>query len=236
VLARAGGKAGRFLDANVKNVQTESVQADELFCFVGCKQRNNLSNDLFRGDQYLFLAMDAKSKLIISHVIGKRTPSNALALFEDLKRRVPSRFQLTTDGYHPYRIYARKLLSKQADFAQLIKIYANPEDVNERGERRYSPSQCVEVKTYVVLGNPDRSQISTSYIERQNLNIRLFNRRFTRLTLGYSKKFEYLIHSINLMVFHNNFVRVHSHGQTPAQATGLTDKVWTFENLLLTPD
>jgi IS1 family transposase/transposase-like protein len=237
VLARAGSKAGRFLDATVKNVQPESVQADELFCFVGCKQRKNLSNDLFRGDQYLFHVMDSKSKLVISHVIGKRTPSNALALFEDLKRRVPGHFQLTTDGYHPYRIYARKLFSKQADFAQQIKIYANPDDIDERGERRYSPSRCVEVRNYVVHGNPDPARISTSYIERANLTVRLFNRRFTRLTLGYSKKFEYLIASINLMIFHYNFMHVHAaHGQTPAQNAGLTGKIWSFEDLLLTPD
>jgi IS1 family transposase/lambda repressor-like predicted transcriptional regulator len=237
VLARAGSKAGRFLDDTVKNVQPESVQADELFCFVGCKQRNNLTNDLYRGDQYLFLALDSKSKLIISHVIGKRSRDNTLALLEDLKRRVPGHFQLTTDGFHPYRIFTRKILKKQTDFAQVIKIYASPEDNNERGERRYSPSRCVEVRNFVVHGNPDPARISTSYIERTNLTVRLFNRRFTRLTLGYSKKFEYLIASINLMIFHYNFIHIHAaHGQTPAQNAGLTGKKWTFEELLLTPD
>jgi IS1 family transposase/transposase-like protein len=236
VLARAGSKAGRFLDATVRNVQPESVQADELFCFVGCKQRNNLSNDPFRGDQYLFLAMDAKSKLIISHIIGKRYAPNAVALIKDLKQRVPGHFQFTTDGFLAYKDAVRSNLFKQTDFAQLIKIYANQDD-SDKGERRYSPSHCVEVKTIVRNGAPDPAKISTSYIERQNLTIRLFNRRFTRLTLGYSKKFEYLIASINLMIFHHNFIWIHgAHGQTPAQASGLTSKQWTFSDLLLTPD
>src|SRR5208283_3813405 len=138
VLARAGSKAGRFLDDNVRNVQAESVQADELFCFVGCKQRNVIGRDPFRGDQYLFLAMDAKSKLIISHVIGKRYAPNAVELIKDLKQRVPGHFQLTTDGFLAYKDAVRSNLYHQTDFAQLIKIYANQED-NEKGERRYSP-------------------------------------------------------------------------------------------------
>jgi IS1 family transposase/transposase-like protein len=235
VLARAGSKAGRFLDATVKNVQVESVQADELFCFVGCKERTNTSHDPYRGEQYLFLAMDAKSKLIISHIIGKRYAPNAEALIKDLKQRVPGHFQITTDGFLAYKDAIRRNLYKQTDFAQLIKIYANPQD--EQGERRYSPTRCIDVKTIVRHGTPDPSRISTSYIERANLTVRLFNRRFTRLTLGYSKKFEYLIHSINLMVFYHNFIWIHgAHGQTAAQAAGLTGKQWTFSDLLLTPD
>jgi IS1 family transposase/transposase-like protein len=236
VLARAGSKAGRFLDTTVRNVQPESVQADEMFCFVGCKDRANLTHDPFRGSQYLFLAMDSKSKLIISHVIGQRTVSNTTRLLNDLKQRVAGRFQLTTDGYEPYKVEVRRTLGKDVDFAQLVKQYANPRDLTDP-ERRYSPTVCTGVRIRVRQGNPDRKLISTSFMERQNLSVRLFNRRFTRLTLGYSKKFEYLIHSINLMIFHFNFVRTHAtHGKTPAQSAGLTGKEWTFEDLLLTPD
>ncbi|MGA9776728.1 MAG: hypothetical protein WBS33_00480 [Verrucomicrobiia bacterium] len=207
-----------------------------MFCYVGCKQRNNRDNDPFRGDQYLFLETDSKSKLIISHVIGKRTRENTRLLLEDLRQRVPGHFQLTTDGYEPYKIFAPSTLGKDIDFAQLIKRYANPKETDDP-ERRYSPSVCIGTSILVRRGNPARELISTSFVERTNLSVRLFNRRFTRLTLGYSKKFEYLMHSINLMVFYYNFIWKHStHGQTPAMAAGLTDYQWTFQELLLTPD
>jgi hypothetical protein len=162
--------------------------------------------------------------------------SNTQELLSDLKGRVAGRMQLTTDGFEPYKIETPRVFGKDIDFAQLIKQYANPRDLNDP-ERRYSPTVCIGARTVIRRGNPNRDLISTSYVERQNLSVRLFNRRFTRLTLGYSKKFEYLIASINLMVFHFNFVRIHSaHGQTPAQAAGLTKRPMTFEDLLLTPD
>jgi IS1 family transposase len=133
--------------------------------------------------------------------------------------------QLTTDGFEAYKIAVPRIIGKKVDFAQQVKRYANTGD--SVLERRYSPSQCVGVRTHIRRGNPNPDLISTSHMERTNLTVRLFNRRFTRLTLGYSKKFEYLIHSINLMVFYYNFVWVHSaHGQTPAIAAGLTGKVW----------
>jgi IS1 family transposase/transposase-like protein len=236
VLARAGSKAGRFLDVTVRNVQPESIQADEMWCFVGCKERANDTHDPFRGDQYLFLATDSKSKLIISHIIGKRSPQNTELLLNDLKQRVANRMQLTTDGFEAYRIAVPRTIGKDVDFAQLVKIYTKQPGANEP-DHRYSPTRCTGFRIRVRRGNPDRALISTSYVERQNLSVRLFNRRFTRLTLGYSKKFEYLIHSINLMVFYFNFVKEHSaHGMTPAQAAGLASKAWTFEELLLTPD
>jgi IS1 family transposase/transposase-like protein len=236
VLARAGSKAGRFLDATVRNVQPESVQADEMFCFVGCKERNNLHYSEFRGDQYLFMAIDSKSKLIISHVIGKRTATNTEALLKDLKQRVAGRMQLTTDGYECYKVEVPRAFGKEIDFAQQVKIFGSFKDAQDP-YRRYSPPRCTGFRVHIRKGNPNRDLISTSYMERTNLTVRLFNRRFTRLTLGYSKKFEYLIHSINLMIFHFNFIHVHAaHGQTPAQNAGLTGKQWTFEELLLTPE
>jgi IS1 family transposase/transposase-like protein len=236
VLARAGSKAGRFLDTTVRNLQPESVQADEMFCFVGCKERSNVTHDPFRGSQYLFMAMDSKSKLIISHVIGQRSPANTEKLLNDLKQRVAGRMQLTTDGFEAYKVAVPRTIGKDVDFAQLVKQYANPRDLTDP-ERRYSPTVCTGFRIRVRRGNPDRKLISTSFMERQNLSVRLFNRRFTRLTLGYSKKFEYLIHSINLMIFYFNFTKLHAaHGNTPAMAAGLTNKVWNFEEMLLTPD
>jgi IS1 family transposase len=211
------------------------VQADEMFCFVGCKEANNSNHDPFRGSQYLFMAIDSKSKLIISHIIGLRSPENTHRLLNDLKQRVAGRMQLTTDGFEAYKIAVPRTIGKEVDYAQLIKIYASSKD-GQSAERRYSPTRCTGSRIRVRRGNPDISRISTSYIERTNLTVRLFNRRFTRLTLGYSKKFEYLIHSINLMVFHFNFCHIHStHGTTPAQSACLTTKKWSIEDMLLTP-
>jgi IS1 family transposase len=235
VLARSGSKAGRFLESTVKNVRPESVQADEMFCYVGCKDRANVTNDPFRGSQYLFMAIDSKSKLIISHVIGQRSPQNTERLLNCVKERVTGRMQITTDGFEAYRVAVPRTIGKDVDFAQEIKIYASGRDVE--GSRRYSPSQCIGTRIHIRRGNPNPDLISTSYMERTNLTVRLFNRRFTRLTLGYSKKFEYLMHSINLMVFYYNFIWKHgTHGQTPAMAAGLASRQMTFEEMLLTPD
>ena len=236
VLARAGSKAGRFLDATIRSVQPESVQADEMFCFVGCKDRENVTHDPFKGSQYLFMAIDSKSKLIISHVIGQRTANNTEALLKDLKQRVAGRMQLTTDGFECYKVEVARAFGKEIDFAQQVKIFGRTPDAFDP-YRRYSPPVCTGFRVHVRKGKPNPALISTSYMERTNLTVRLFNRRFTRLTLGYSKKFEYLIHSINLMIFHFNFMHVHAaHGQTPAQAAGLTGKQWTFSDLLLERD
>ena len=163
----------------------------------------------------------------------KRHSQNAEIFLRDLRQRVPGHFQLTTDGFGAYKVCVPRSIGKQVDFAQLIKVYANPEDT-QNGERRYSPSQCVATRTVIRRGDPSLALISTSYIERTNLSVRLFNRRFTRLTLGYSKKFEYLTHSIALFIAHFNFVRKHAaHTQTPAQAAGLTDHAFTLEEILL---
>ena len=235
VLARAGSKARRFLDATIKNVKPESVQADETWCFVGCKEANNLTNDPFRGDQYFAYALDSGSKLIISYDLGRRSPLQTERLLTDLRLRVPDRFQLSTDGYEGYKTTSLRTLGKDIDFAQLIKLYANPKD-GEGGSRRYSVTRCIGTRTVVRRGNPDPSRISTSFVERANLTNRLFNRRFTRLSLGYSKKIEYLRHSMDLFVFNYNFVKIHrTIGKTPAQAAGLSTNPMTFEQLLLTP-
>lgn len=229
VLARAGSKAGRFLDATVRNVKPESIQADEMYCFVQTKERPTTLRDPFRGEQFLFLAIDSGSKLIISHLVGKRTVDNTAALLRDVRARVPDHFQISTDGFPAYRTMMFRSVGPNVDFAQEVKIFEKPSEK----QNRYSPAKCIGTRIHVRRGNPNPDLISTSFVERTNLSVRTFNRRFTRLTLGYSKKIEYLIHSINLMVFHFNFVRVHgTHKQTPAQAAKLTDHVWSFDELL----
>jgi IS1 family transposase/transposase-like protein len=232
ILAAAGRHCQALLDEKIRNVQVDSVQVDEMFCFVHCKQRNNVENDYNIGDQYLFLAIDAKSKLILSHVIGKRDSGNAYSIMTDLNERVAGRFQLTTDSFQPYKLCVPRGLGERVDYAQLRKIYrASPLDL--QAERRYSPAPCIGIRINIYKGDPDPDKISTSYIERTNLSVRLFQRRFTRLTLGYSKKIEYLRYSAALFLAHFNFCRKHStHGQTPAQAANLTDHAWTIGELL----
>lgn len=232
IVLSAGERAAQVLDEKVRNVTVESVQVDELFCFVGCKQRNNQGNDYNRGDQYTFLAVDSASKLILSHVIGKRDSGNAYEILNDLNQRVSGRFQLTTDAFQPYRKTAEQALGDKVDFAQLMKIYKD-EPASLRVERRYSPPPCVGVKIHVRSGDPDPAMISTSYVERTNLTVRTFNRRFARLSLGYSKKIEYLRAATALFVAHFNFCRKHSTlNTTPARWAKLTDHQWTTEELL----
>jgi IS1 family transposase len=232
VLAAAGEHCARLLDSTIRNVEVESVQCDETFCFVGCKERNNTAKDYDRGAQYLFLSIDSRSKIILNHVIGKRDSGNANDLINDLNERVAGRFQLTTDSYAPYQNCVRYRLGERVDFAQLMKLYSgNKLDLN--AHHQYSPPVCTGIRKYIRSGNPDRKLISTSYVERTNLSIRLFNRRFTRLTLGFSKKIEFLKHSVALFIAHFNFCRKHSaHSQTPAQAARLTNHQWSVEELL----
>jgi IS1 family transposase len=232
IVLSAGEHCNQLLNDRIRNVRVESVQVDELFCFVGCKQRNNFKNDYYRGDQYTFLAIDSASKLILSHVIGKRDAWNTEIILNDLSERVAGRFQLTTDAFQPYKKCAERLLGEQADFAQLTKLYKSDSTIADN-ERRYSPPPCIGIRVKIRSGNPDPALISTSYVERTNLSVRLFNRRFTRLTLGFSKKIEYLKAATALFIAHFNFCRKHSTlAATPARWVGLTNHQWTIEELL----
>jgi IS1 family transposase len=232
VLRVAGEKCARLLDAKVRNIQCESVQADELWSFVFCKQANALHPD--HGDAYTFLGIDRKSKLILSHYIGKRNYPNTLAFIQDLKTRVAGRFQLTSDQWQGYVRAIYYTFFGEIDYAQQQKDFA-PMFTGSSNftARRYSPGRCIGFNTMIHIGNPEPRLISTSHVERTNLSVRLFNRRFTRLTLGYSKTLLNLKYSVALLIAHFNFCRVHSaHGQTPAQAAGLTETKWTCEDLL----
>jgi len=234
ILEVVGYKCARLLDQKVRNHPFGFVQVDELFSFVGCKERNNVNQSREIGEQYVYLGVDAQTKFIINFAIGKRDPVTTQIYVQDLKKRVQAPFQLTTDGYAPYApevFYAYQ--DSRIHFAQLVKQYAADIDGQKGYERRYSPSQCISTRKVIRRGHPARDQISTSYVERTNLSVRLFNRRFTRLTLGYSKKLANLKHSVALFIAHFNFCRKHSAvAQTPAQACGLADHQWTIEELL----
>jgi transposase-like protein/IS1 family transposase len=234
ILEMAGQKAAALLDQQIRDVEVESVQCDEIFSFVGCKEFNNELKDPEIGSQYTFLAIDRKSKLIMSHFIGKRDRECADAFMADLRKRVKGRIQLTTDGWAGYLSSVYNAFGANVDFARQAKTYKDRDFGAFRDERRYSIARgCKTVKTYIHIGKPNRDLISTSHVERTNLSVRLFQRRFTRLTLGYSKKLANLKHSVALFIAHFNFCRVHSaHKQTPAMAVELTNHVWTIEELI----
>jgi IS1 family transposase len=233
VLEVVGQKCARLLDAKVRNHPFESVQVDELFAFVQCKERNNALQNPEIGGQYVFLGVDAQSKFILNFTVGKRDPVTTQTYIQDLQKRVQTPFQLTTDGFAPYPNEVFFTFQNEAHYAQLVKQYANPIDREKDFNRRYSPSHCTGARKVIRCGNPSPDQISTSYVERTNLTVRLFNRRFTRLTLGYSKKLANLKHSVALFIAHFNFCRKHSaHGQTPAQSCRLANHQWTIQELL----
>jgi len=181
------------------------------------------------GDQYVFVAMDAKSKIIPSFLVGKRTAENALQLMRDLQYRVTNRITLTTDGFAPYVEAVERSFGADVDYGQLVKVYTGDEAKRER----YNPSDFIRSFPTQIVGKSKR--ICTSYIERQNLTVRMASRRFTRLTNAFSKKLANLKAAVVLHFAHYNFMRVHSSLRvTPAMEAGITDHVWTWGELLAT--
>jgi transposase-like protein/IS1 family transposase len=232
ILATAGDKCARLMDSKVRNVKAEHVQVDELYAFVNCKQMNTTEDDELRGDFYTFLSVAQDSKLVINWRTSKRTAHDACRFLHDLKRRVPERFQLTTDAWSNYCGMAgavRGVFGQRIDYGTETKYFGTlPLPFG-----KFTTRKVIGIRRHKLIGDPDRKHMTTSHVERTNLSVRLFTRRFTRLTLGYSKKVENLRHSVALFVAHFNFCRVHSaHGKTPAQAAGLTDRTWTVADLM----
>lgn len=228
ILETVGQKAAVFLDANVRNVKAEQIQADEIHTICGCKAVTAELDDLERGDFFTYLAVDRRSKLIISSLAGKRTRENTLAFLDDLRNRVDGRFQLTTDAAQIYGGSAgsvSRVFGGSIDYATETKRFAAP--------LHFVPRRVIGIRRIRCIGEPDMKMATTCHCERTNLSVRLFNRRFTRCTLGFSKKPDNLRHAVALFVWHFNFARVHSaHRKTPAQAAGITDHAWTIEELL----
>jgi len=227
VLLRVGKKCQRLLDEKMRGLQCRNVQVDEIWTFVGKKEKrlNGIDDPFLVGDQYVFVAMDAESKLIPSSRIGKRNAENAWYFMRDLSDRVTTRMQLTSDGFRPYHAAVEDAFGGNVDYAMLVKIYGEPAEP----EKRYSPGEIIDTRVVPVSGNPKLSLISTSHIERQNLTIRMQLRRFTRLTNAFSKKLENLKAAISLHFAWYNFVRIHSSLRiTPAMAAGISDHVWDF--------
>jgi IS1 family transposase len=215
----------------VRSLQTKRVQCDEIWAFVYGKDKNLTMEQVQAGagSVWTWTAIDADSKLIITYMLGDRGAGTALAFMQDLASRIASRIQLTTDGHRVYAEAVENAFGSEIDYAMLVKLYGAS---NDNPESRYSPATCIGCRTGVLAGDPDPKYISTSYVERQNLSMRMGMRRFTRLTNGFSKKFENHGHQVALYFFHYNFCRVHkSLRVTPAMEAGLTDHVWTLEEL-----
>lgn len=233
VLNAIGEKCHAFHDRFVQGLSIAALQIDELWARVGCSQRRAIKSDLERGDQYTYLALTAREKFIVSYHTGKRDYQSTDAFIADVSARVKGRIQITTDSFKPYPAIIRKYLLARLDYATMQKIYATPFPERYEAQRRYSPPRCTGIRVRVRAGAPRAERISTSFVERSNLSVRHFNKRFARLTLGYSRKFANHCNAVSLFVTAYNFCKVHSTlGTTPAHGVGLTDKAWTIEELI----
>jgi IS1 family transposase len=232
LLIDAGKACAEYQAANIRNVKAERVQCDEIWSFCHSKQKNvapEREGILGYGDVWTWVALDADSKLAINWLVGLRTQEYAEAFIGDLASRLADRIQLTTDGHRPYRVAVEKIFGGMIDYAMLVKIYGGDGGMDQR---RYSPSQFVSAEKRRVSGCPNENDVSTSYVERQNLTVRMQNRRFTRLTNAFSKKVENLEHSVALHFMHYNFARIHKTLRvTPAMEAGLSDHVWSIEEI-----
>jgi IS1 family transposase len=230
LLADLGKACAAYHDEHVRGLICKRVQCDEIWSFVGAKMKNVPEEKIEEwGDVWTWTAIDADSKLIVSYLVGQRGPRWAKSFMEDVASRIESRIQITTDGHKAYAEAVHGAFGLDCDFAMLIKLYGN-----ELHDRRYSGGgECVGIRTAVLSGNPDPAHISTSFVERQNLTMRMSMRRFTRLTNGFSKKIENHEAAIALHFMHYNFCRVHKTLRvTPAMEAGLANHVWTVEELV----
>ena len=234
ILARIGEGCAKLLDEKIRRVPAKRVEVDEIWTYVLKKKRRLTDEDdpAERGDQYVFVAIEAESKLVISHCVGKRDLRTAITLVDDLQSRLTSRIQLTTDGFTAYLTAVEAVFGADVDYAQLVKVYGSRKGDGE-GPAWYGPAEVIEVTPIKVTGEPRPSLISTSYVERQNLSMRMGMRRFTRLTNAFSKKLANLRAAVALYFAHYNFVRIHQPLRvTPAMAAGITDHVWDLTDLL----
>ena len=231
LLRDIGPACDRYHNEHVRNLSTKRVQCDEIWSFVYAKQKNvpEEKRGFGVGDIWTWTALDAGSKLMISYLVGLRDAGYAFEFMNDVASRLANRVQMTTDGHRPYLEAVEGSFGADIDYAMLVKIYG----AERADEARYSPAKCIGTRRAGITGNPDPKHISTSYVERSNLTLRLMNRRFTRLTLGFSKKIENHIHAIALYAFHYNFCKIHSTLRvTPAMEAGLTDHVWEIEEIV----
>jgi IS1 family transposase len=232
LLADAGMAFAAYQDRVLVNLPCKRIQVDEIWAFCYAKEKNVPTAKTApeqAGDLWTWTAIDADTKLVPSWLIGGRDSEYAMAFMNDLAKRLSGRVQLTSDGHRAYLEAVEGAFGSDIDYAMLVKVYgASPE-----GQKRYSPAECIGAVKHRVEGNPDPKYVSTSYAERQNLNMRMGMRRFTRLTNAFSKKAENHAHAVAIYFMHYNFVRIHQTLKiSPAMAAGVTDKLWEMSDMV----
>jgi IS1 family transposase len=233
LLAEAGEACLAIHDETVRGVRASKVQCDEIWSFCYSKQANVAKAKTApegAGDVWTWTAIDADTKLIVSYFIGDRSGESAMCLMDDLRTRITNRVQLSTDGHKAYLEAVEGAFGMEVDYAQIHKIYGS----GPAAPGRYSPAECIGVEKRLVMGSPKPEHVSTSYIERANLTMRMSMRRFTRLTNAFSKKLDNHIHALALYFTFYNFCRQHKTlgGISPAMAAGITDRLWGYEDII----
>lgn len=233
LLVDAGDVFSAYQDQALRNLPCRRIQCDEIWSFVYAKEKNvpeALQGEFGYGDVYTWTAICADTKLVPSWMVGRRDAAAAGLFMGDLATRLTGRVQLTTDGHKAYLQAVEDAFGANVDYAMLVKLYGEP--TGSETARRYSPGECCGTIKGAVCGKPDERHVSTSYVERQNLSMRMGMRRFTRLTNGFSKKVENHAHALAIYFMHYNFVRIHSTLRcTPAMEAGITDKLWSLEDM-----
>lgn len=233
LLIDAGKACMAFHDANVRNVRAKRVQVDEIWSFTYAKQKNVATAKAApadAGDTWTWTAIEADTKLIVSYFVGGRDGECAMMFMDDLASRLANRVQLTSDGHKAYLEAVEGAFGADVDYAQLVKLYG---PAPESAKGRYSPAECTGIKKTKIEGNPDQDHVSTSYVERNNLTMRMHMRRFTRLTNAFSKKIENHAYAVALHMTYYNFVRVHSKLRiSPAMAAGVSGRLWEVADIV----
>jgi IS1 family transposase len=233
VLVEVGAVCADYQDKVFRNLRTQRLQLDEMWSWIYCKEKNR-TEEIAKahpdsGDVWLWVAIDADTKLVPSWMLGPRNLPTATAFVADLASRLSNRVQITTDAHRPYLEAVENAFGTQVDYSILQKIYGSPME----NETRYSPARCIGIDVRHVTGNPDSKHISTSYIERQNWSVRTKMRRYTRLSNGFSRTLRNHAAATALNYFAYNFIQIHSTLRTsPAQAAGVTDKLWDVSDLV----
>jgi IS1 family transposase len=236
LLSDLGAACLKYQDENLRDLTLNHIQCDEIWEFCYAKEKNvpaKYKGEFGYGDIWTFVAIDADTKLVPCWLVGYRDAGHAFEFIDDLRQRLSNRVQITTDGHKMYLEAIEGAFGANVDYAMLVKLYG-PEP---EAEKRYSPARCIASEKHHIQGSPDMARVSTSYVERQNLTMRMSMRRFTRLTNGFSKKVENHMYAIALHFMYYNFARAHKslanpYPRTPAMAAGIADHIWTAEEIV----